>query len=50
MEVPATPGPQGPDRGTAISLEDFVPQHDVDHLGATLDLGFVRRWTREPRA
>jgi hypothetical protein len=31
-----------------VSLEDFVPPDNFNrHLGAKLDLGFVRDWTRE---
>jgi hypothetical protein len=32
----------------AVSLEDLVPADNVPrHLEATLDLNFVRGWTRE---
>src|SRR3954468_22199177 len=44
-------GPAKPrrlDQPIAVSLEDLVPQdHFYRHLEATLDLGFVRDWTRE---
>ena len=43
-------GPAKPrrlDQPIAVSLEDLVPQdHFYRHLGATLDLSFVRDWTR----
>src|SRR5215218_8146142 len=36
------------DAPIAVSLEDLVPRdHFYRHLDATLDLGFVREWTRE---
>src|SRR3954468_17837570 len=44
-------GPAKPrrlDQPIAVSLEDLVPQdHFYRHLEATLDLSFVRDWTRE---
>ena len=44
-------GPAKPrrlDQPIAVSLEDIVPRdHFYRHLEATLDLGFVREWTRE---
>src|ERR687890_74893 len=44
-------GPAKPrrlDQPIAVSLEDLVPQdHFYRHLEATLDLSFVREWTRE---
>jgi transposase len=42
------PKPRRLDEPIAVSLEDLVPpDHFYRHLEATLDLGFVRDWTRE---
>ena len=47
-------GPPKPcrlDEAIAVSLEDLVPaNHFYRHLEVKLDLGFVRKWTREPYA
>jgi hypothetical protein len=42
------PKPRRLDEPIAVSLEDLVPPNNFyRHLEATLDLGFVRDWTRE---
>jgi transposase len=42
------PKPRCLDEPIAVSLEELVPQdHFYRHLEATLDLSFVRGWTRE---
>jgi transposase len=42
------PKPRRLDEPIAVSLEDLVPPNNFyRHLEATLDLGFVRVWTRE---
>ena len=42
------PKPRRLDKPIAVSLEDLVPQDNFyRHLEATLDLSFVRGWTRE---
>jgi transposase len=42
------PKPRHLDAPIAVSLEDLVPANDFyRHLEATLDLSFVRDWTRE---
>jgi transposase len=42
------PKPRRVDEPIAVSLEDLVPRdHFYRHLEATLDLSFVREWTRD---
>lgn len=42
------PKPRCLDEPISVSLDDLVPaNHFYRHLEATLDLGFVRDWTRE---
>ena len=42
------PKPRRLDEPIAVSLEDLVPPaHFYRHLGATLDLSFVREWAQE---
>jgi transposase len=42
------PKPRRLDEPIAVSLEDLLPQNNFyRHLEATLDLSFVRDWTRE---
>jgi transposase len=42
------PKPRRLDEPVAVSLEDLLPQNNFyRHLEATLDLSFVRDWTRE---
>jgi transposase len=45
------PKPRRLDEPIAVSLEDLVPyDHVYRHLAATLDLSFVRDWTRDVNA